>query len=163
MQTCYSILDFRAVIKHAYYGTSTEMGGVFCDETGRKFPDWRAAAQGFISRYIEPILLNNTPRNLLVAHDMGHEFRSAFFPEYKAKRKEVVKSPVEVEHCEKLSNWAKALLAALGATQLGVKGVEADDVIAWLCERIAFPKEVYTVDADLLQLCNDATIVYLKG
>lgn len=160
--TSYAILDFKATVKHSYYG-ATCPEAIFCEATGRRFPRWETAAQGFISRYIEPVLNDTTARNLIVAHDMGTEYRSALFPDYKARRKVAEKSPVEIEQVEKLYDWAKRFLAALGATQIGVKGVEADDVIAWLCQRITYPKSVYTVDADLLQLCNDSTVVYLKN
>ncbi len=159
----YSILDFRAVVKHAYYGAS-DPEAIFCEETGRRFANWQVAAAGFISRYIEPMITQDgSPRNLLVAHDMGREYRSAIYPDYKGKRDEIKRSPIEVEQCDKLFDWAKKFLTALGATQLGVRGVEADDVIAWLCQRITEPKAVFTVDGDLLQLCDDKTIVYLKG
>ena len=161
--TSYSILDFRAVVKHAYYGAS-DPEAIFCEETGRRFPTWQCAAQGLISRYIEPIIQQGgSPRTLIVAQDMGKDYRSAIYPEYKAQRANVVKSPIEVEQCNLLFDWAKKFFSAIGATQIGVKGVEADDVIAWLCQRITYPKAVYTVDADLLQLCNDSTIVYLKN
>lgn len=158
----YSILDFRAVIKHAYYGAN-DPEAVFCEEVGRRFPHWEVAAAGFISRFVEPVIASGgSPRNLLVAHDMGRDYRTAVFPEYKANRAEAKHSPFELEQLDKLFDWAKRFLEAVGATQLGVKGVEADDVIAWLCERITEPKEVRTVDGDLLRLCNDQTIVYLK-
>lgn len=161
--TSYSILDFRAVVKHAYYGAS-DPEAIFCEETGRRFPTWQCAAQGLISRYIEPIIQQGgSPRTLIVAQDMGKDYRSAIYPEYKAQRANVAKSPIEVEQCNLLFDWAKKFFSAIGATQIGVKGVEADDVIAWLCQRITYPKAVYTVDADLLQLCNDSTIVYLKN
>lgn len=161
--TSYSILDFRSVVKHSYYG-SDDPEAIFCEKTGRRFPTWQCAAQGFISRYIEPILANGgSPRELLVAHDMGRDYRSALFPDYKKPKSPEEKSPVEVEQLEKLFDWAKNFLSAIGATQIGVKGVEADDVIAWLCQRIQYPKSVYTVDADLLQLVNDTTVVYLKN
>lgn len=161
--TSYAILDFRAVVKHAYYGAS-DPEAIFCEETGRRFATWECAAQGLLSRYVEPIIQQGgSPRTLIVAQDMGRDYRTALFPEYKAQRANVVKSPIETEQCNKLFDWAKKFFAALGATQIGVKGVEADDVIAWLCQRITYPKAVYTVDADLLQLCNDSTIVYLKN
>lgn len=162
--TSYAILDFKAVVKHTYYG-ATCPEPLFCELTGRKFPRWQTAAQSFITRYLEPILANTTARNLIVAHDMGMDYRKALFPGYKASRgaKADERSPIEIEQIDKLYSWTKRFLANLGATQIGVQGVEADDVIAWLCERLTYPKDVYTVDADLLQLCNDTTVVYLKN
>lgn len=158
----YAILDFNAVIKHTYYGCD-DREAIFCEQTGRRFATWKAAANSFLSRYLEPILLETSPRFLWVAHDMGSEYRKAIYPEYKANRAKVERSPVEEEQLEHLKKWAKNLFTAIGATQIGVKGVEADDVIAWLCAGMTDAKSVYTVDGDLVQLANDKTIVYLKG
>lgn len=161
--TSYAILDFRAVVKHAYYGAD-DPESIFCETSGRRFATWQCAAQGFISRYIEPFITQDgSARTLLVAHDMGRDYRTSIFPDYKGQKSKTEKSPIEVEQCDKLIAWAKRFLTAIGSTQIGVKGVEADDVIAWLCQRITYPKAVYTVDADLLQLVNDTTIVYLKN
>lgn len=159
----YSILDFKAVIKHAYYGAS-DPEAMFCEETGRRFAHWEVAAVGFINRYLEPIIVQGgSPREIIVAHDMGRDYRVGIYPAYKANRDESKKSPIETAQLDALIEWAKHFLTAIGTTQIGVKGVEADDVIAWLCERITEPKAVYTVDGDLLQLCNDQTVVYLKN
>lgn len=158
----YTILDFKAVIKHAYYGCD-DREAIHCEETDRRFATWQAAALGFLDRYILPLLEEgNSTRHLITAHDMGRDYRTAVYSGYKAKRAERVRSPVEIEQLDKLETWAKQFLASIGSTQIGVKGVEADDVIAWLCQRITDPKTVRTVDADLLQLANDNTIVYLK-
>lgn len=158
----YAILDFKAVIKHTYYGCD-DKEALFCEQTGRRFATWKAAANSFISRYIEPILTETSPRFLWVAHDMGRDYRKAIYPDYKANRDKVERSPIEVEQIQLLEVWAKRFLTALGATQIGVKGVEADDVIAWLCQGISEYKSVYTVDGDLVQLANDKTTVYLKN
>lgn len=160
--THYSILDFRACVKHSYYGAKCSEA-IYCEATGRSFARWETGAQDFISRYLQPILTDNSARAMIVAHDMGREYRTAIYPGYKLKTEKDAPSPVEAEQVEKLMTWCKRTLAALGATQIGVKGVEADDVIGWLCQNITYPKDVYTVDADLLQLVNDQTVVHLKG
>lgn len=162
MDTQYEILDFKAVVKHSYYGC-TDAEAIYCEDTDRRYPTWKAAANGFLDRYILPILEDGSPRNLLIAHDMGRDYRKAVYADYKKNRDDKVVSPIETEQVNKLMDWAKKFLAAFGATQIGVPGVEADDVIAWLCQRISYPKVVRTVDADLIQLVNDKTIVYLKN
>jgi len=139
----YTILDFKAVTKHSYYGCD-DPEGVFCEVAGRRFAGWKAAANSWLDRYIVPALENSGRRNLLVAHDMGRDFRKAIFPEYKANRDKREVSPIEKENLDQMYTWAKKFLSALGATQIGVKGVEADDVIAWLCQGIIGPKAVYT-------------------
>ena len=162
MNDYYDILDFKATIKHSYYGCDNKEAH-FCETTDRYFPDWKAGALSWLSRYILPVIENASPRTLLAAQDMGRAYRTAIFPEYKSSRSKKEKSPVEQEQLRKLETWAKQLLSAIGATQIGVDGVEADDVIAWLCQNISYPKSVYTVDMDLLQLVDDKTILYLKN
>ena len=44
--TSYAILDFKAVVKHSYYGASTERDAIYCEKTDRRFPRWQTAAQG---------------------------------------------------------------------------------------------------------------------
>ena len=116
-----------------------------------------------LERYYDAWFESGSPRNLIICHDMGREYRTRRFPGYKDKGlKEEDKSEVEMQQIEELQKWAKAFFSAVGATQIGVEGVEADDIIAWLCQGIDDPKQIFTVDVDLLQLVNDNTMVYLK-
>lgn len=157
----YNIFDFDAVIQHSYYGAKGDYSDtLICPDTQEKVLKWEAAAYGFISRYIEP-LPNFT--HLLVTRDMGIEYRKAVFPEYKQHRKNVERSPLEKEQINLLKTWAQRLLAAIGATQIGVEGVESDDIIAWLCQAEDFYAVVHTVDGDLVQLASDKVQVNLKG
>jgi len=160
-----NIIDFRAVVKHAYYGAD-KSEGIHCEKTDRKFPLWQTGASGVLTRVVRSIIESgDSPRTLIVVHDMGQEYRKGLFAGYKGQKEKKAenKSPVEMEQIEELYAWAKKFFAAIGATQIGVKGVEADDVIAWICERVPGAKTVWTVDADLLQLVNGETAVYLKG
>lgn len=163
--TPYNIFDAKAVMKHAFYsGATQDPEGYICDVTGRAVCSWQYAAQKFLERYADAFHGDmGSPRQLLVAHDMGREYRTALFDGYKKKRDERERSPIEDEQVAKLETWIKKFLSAIGATQIGVQGVEADDVIAWLCQNIEYPKIVHTVDEDLLQLANDNTLIMLKG
>lgn len=159
------IIDFRACVKHAYYGARDEEAHL-CPETGRRYPHWQVAAADFLTRYIRPILESGgSPREIIVAHDMGRVFRTAAYADYKgqASKLDENKSPFEIEQYTLLMGWAKKFFTAIGATQIGVQGVEADDVIAWICNAIDGPKNVYTVDEDMLVLVDDDTIVTLKN
>lgn len=159
----YNIVDFKAVMKHSFFSGQDDEA-LYCEDTDKRVNTWRFAAQRFLERYQDLLFGDDTtPRHLLVAHDMGHEYRSAVFEGYKQKRREQEKSEIELEQLDKLYSWVKSFFAALGATQIGVEGVEADDIIAWLCQGLQGPKQVFTVDADLLQLVNEKTLVYLKG
>lgn len=159
----YSILDFNAVTKHCFYSPA-DGDKVFCEETLKSFNSWKTAAQVFVTRYLyNNILDQSNPRHIIACHDRGHDYRTALFEPYKAKRKTRQASQVETEQYGYFRDWMKQLLAAIGATQIAFDGVEADDIIAWLCKKIPDSKSVYTVDADLLQLCEyKNTAVYLK-
>lgn len=159
----YSILDFNAVTKHCFYSPA-DGDKVFCEETLKSFNSWKTAAQVFVTRYLcNNILDQSNPRHIIACHDRGHDYRTALFEPYKAKRKTRQASKVETEQYGYFRDWMKQLLAAIGATQIAFDGVEADDIIAWLCKKIPDSKSVYTVDADLLQLCEyKNTAVYLK-
>jgi DNA polymerase I-like protein with 3'-5' exonuclease and polymerase domains/5'-3' exonuclease len=158
------IIDFRATVKHAYYGVSDKT--LHCVKLDRKFAEWEAAAGDFLTRYLRPMLeQGSSPREMVIAHDAGRAYRTGIYPAYKGQKekKDENKSPVEIEQYKLLMNWAKRFFAALGATQLFVEGVEADDLIAWICQMVKGPKDIRTVDEDMLQLVDADTIVTLKN
>lgn len=158
------INDFRATVKHAYYGCSDKE--LHCAKVDRRFATWQSAAADFLTRYIRPILEEGgSPREMIVAHDAGRAYRTGIFPAYKGQKEKLDenKSPIEIEQYKLLMVWAKSFFSALGATQMFVEGVEADDLIAWLHQMVEGPKVIRTVDQDILQLVDDDTIVYLKG
>lgn len=160
--TPYNIIDFRAVLKHSFY-SGKDQEAMVCPDTDRDVNHWHYGVVRFLERYADVIVGGMaSPRQTLVAHDMGRDYRTMLFPSYKAARAKREKSALEDEQLDKMSKWMKEFFAAWGATQVGVKGVEADDVIAWLCQGIRYPKQVFTVDADLLQLVEEDCIVYLK-
>jgi DNA polymerase I-like protein with 3'-5' exonuclease and polymerase domains/5'-3' exonuclease len=158
------IIDFRACVKHAYYGVSDKT--LHCTKLDRRFADWQAGAADFLTRYIRPILeKGGSPREMLVAHDAGKAYRLGIYPQYKgqAAKDDKNKSPIEVEQYKELMIWAKKFFSALGATQMFVEGVEADDLIAWVCGAVPGPKDVSTVDEDMLQLVSQDTQVIIKN
>ena len=158
------IIDFRATVKHAYYGVSDKT--LHCVKLDRKFAEWEAAAADFLTRYIRPMLEQGaSPREMLVAHDAGKAYRLGLYPAYKGQKekKDENKSPIEIEQYKLLMAWAKRFFSALGATQMFVEGVEADDLIAWVCQMVKGAKDIHTVDEDMLQLVDGDTIVTLKN
>ena len=157
----YTIFDFNAVTKHSYFGQKGRTTDtMLCPTTGEEVVHWQAAVNDFLVRYMADV---DNPRRLLVAHDMGTAYRTAFHPEYKNKPTSSEQSPLEKEQITKTRTWIKSFLAALGATQIGVEGVEADDVIAWICQGQGISAFIHTVDADMLQLVGPNTAVSLKG
>lgn len=160
----YHLIDFRAVVKWAYYG-GDKTGAIHCEATDRHFPEWQVGASGVLTRIMRRIIESGEgPRQTIVVHDMGKSYRAGLYPKYKVDdKREQQKSPIEIEQIDLLFAWAKKWFMAFGATQIGVQGVEADDVIAWLRQGIQGPVTIHTVDADLLRLVDDETCVYLKN
>lgn len=158
----YHVIDFKAIAKWAYYGATKDL---HCEKTDRYFAQWEAGASGILTRVMRRIFeQGDSLRDIIVAHDMGHKYRSGIFPEYKkqASKDPENKSPIEVEQLDKLYVWAKQFFGAMGVMQIGVKDVEADDVIAWLRQGLEGPMTIHTVDGDMVALADDETVVYLK-
>jgi DNA polymerase I-like protein with 3'-5' exonuclease and polymerase domains/5'-3' exonuclease len=147
------ILDFRAVLHHSYHiGTDPEAITTALDN------DINTAAYGFnqmMERYALPLLEHHAPIDILIAHDDGTDYRTQILPEYKKTKKRTEQDPEEKLEQKKLGDMMKRFWAAIGCTQAKVKGVEADDIIAYFCENLKDPIHIYTVDADLLQLQGD--------
>lgn len=160
----FNVIDYRSALKHAYYGCESKM--LSCEKTGRKYAEWHAAAPDLLTRYLLPILESEgSLRHTIVVHDMGNQFRKDIYPQYKgqASKKDENKSPIEIEQVKLLDTWAKLVFRHLGITQIGVNGVEADDVMAWIAQGVEEAKgtvTIYTTDQDMLQLVSDAVAVH---
>jgi DNA polymerase I-like protein with 3'-5' exonuclease and polymerase domains/5'-3' exonuclease len=156
------LIDHKAIMKHSYYGAH-DQEGVYSEMRGGKLvPTAEFAFGSYLQRYIEPLLSEFAPRQIIICHDMGRDYRSRLHPEYKGKRDQIEKCEVEQEELNKLHKYLTEFFKRSGIMQVGVKGVEADDVIAYLAGNLKGQKLVYTVDADLLALVNEDTFVYLK-
>lgn len=159
------LLDFSAVINHCI--NSGEGAEFEYDEiSGRKVNSAEHGFSVFIEEYINPMLEIARPDQIIVAHDGGIDYRQYIFPEYKAKRlkKKLEESSGEgARQLERCKTLCKQFMASLGITQAHVKGVEGDDLLAYMCQGLRGKKRVYTVDADLLQLCDKDTQVFLKN
>ena len=155
------ITDHKAIMKHSYHG-ARDQEGYFSVVRGKQVATAEFAFASYMQRYMEPLLSEFAPRQIIVAHDMGRDYRTRLHPEYKAKRATVEKCEIEEEEISKLHKSLTEFFKRAGIMQVGVKGVEADDVIAHLAGGLKGHKLVYTVDADLLALVNSDTFVYLK-
>ena len=144
------LLDARALMHHSYnIGTDPEAVTTALDN------DINTAIYGFnkfMERYMLPILETHAPIDILVCHDDGTDYRTKILPEYKQTKSRKDKDPEERLEQTKLMDMMKRYWAAIGCTQAKVAGVEADDLIAYCCQKFKDPIHIYTVDADLLQL-----------
>ena len=155
------LIDHKAIMKHSYYG-ARDQEGIYSQVKGKLVPTAEYAFASYLQRYIEPLLGEFAPRQIIVCHDMGRDYRTRLHPEYKGNRDKVEKCEVEEAELNKLHKYLTEFFKRSGIMQVGVKGVEADDVIAHLAGNLKGQKLVYTVDADLLALVNEDTFVYLK-
>lgn len=162
----WAILDYNAVVKHCM-GMGNDPDCVYGSVTGRDINSAEHTFRVFVENYFISILDSGfTPRQILVAHDDGHEYRSSLLPAYKAKR-DARKSdgstdPEIKEQFDKANKLIKPFLAYMGCTQAQVPGVEGDDIVAYFC-KLPGIKHVFTVDADLLALTDDQTMIVMKG
>jgi len=155
MTESWAILDLRGLVLHCFnFGTDPDAEG-----KGLTTPGY--TVDRFIQQYLDPIL-DLVPLNKIIAvNEGGNEFRKRLYPEYKANRKP---SEPELKAAHVASMQAvQELLKALGVVQCQAKGIEADDVIAYLCGNLPGTKLVYTVDQDMIALVNTDTHVFLKG
>lgn len=147
----YVLLDIKGLVRHAYHiGTDPE-GVIGEDEKQYNSAGWGLSKLLETYRLFEDI----PPRKLIAVWDGGNDYRRLIWPEYKAKRAAKAKDidPINKEQIDRLDANVVGMLRALGATQVVVPGVEADDVIAMLCQQMKTNTLiVHTVDADLLAL-----------
>ena len=116
------------------------------------------ALYGFVSM-INKIIEEENPVYMLVAFDMGKNFRKDLYKEYKDGRKE---TPNELKM---QFPYAKKILEAMGIKYIEKENYEADDIIGTLSKRVLKDPEyealIVSSDRDLLQLINEQVEVKL--
>lgn len=126
---------------------------------------------GFL-RSVKSLIRDAKPTRCIVVWDGkgGSQKRRGIYAEYKAGRKPRVnreydfgESP-EQSHRDLQAQYAKAkaYTELLGITQIEIEGIEADDVIGYLCRSVYqdTDKVVVSTDRDFLQLVDRHTLVY---
>ncbi|MCK5017441.1 MAG: hypothetical protein KAS32_10275, partial [Candidatus Peribacteraceae bacterium] len=84
-------------------------------------------------------------------------FRRKMYKEYKGKRKP--KAPEQTEQFNLLVKMAKETMLGLGAQSVVQHGMEADDVLAYLSEKLEGDMMILSKDGDMLALINDRVSV----
>lgn len=153
------VLDIKGLLMHSYHSGKDPEPVRGSD--GKSINTAGYGLEVFVNRYLEPILAGFTPIDIIAAWDGGNAFRKSVFPDYKKQREadREQEDKTQRNELDRLLDLAKKLLANLGAINMYVDGVEADDVIALLCEKMPGSLMIYTVDADLLQLSSEKVIV----
>ncbi|TVQ64604.1 MAG: DNA polymerase I [Phycisphaerales bacterium] len=140
------IIDGHAQLFRAFHAIRTPMSSPVTKEPTN-------ATFGFVGMLLK-ILRVYRPDHLLVVIDASGDrgtFRSEIYPEYKANRDEPPQTlEVQTERCV-------SLLRAMGAPVLGIEGVEADDTIATVVDRLLRERpdvriRIVSKDKDLQQL-----------
>jgi len=153
----YSLLDLRGLILHALHSGSDPdarlIDGKFVNSPAH-------CVINFLDRHLLPITEFHRLNNIVAVRDAGNEYRKAIYPDYKAHRKAISPAMQDAVNCAQQA--VGRLLDGLGIPSVWVPGVEADDVIAHLCQSLSASETLVTVntrDADLIQLVNDTTLV----
>lgn len=96
--------------------------------------------------------------SVIPCYDAGGNFRKKLDDTYKGNREKA-----SIEHYADMSLLKEEVLPTLGFSPVGVKGWEADDIIATISRNSPAYREIHilTVDADLLQLVGNRVKVIL--
>jgi 5'-3' exonuclease len=154
------LLDLRGLVLRAYHS------GVDPDAYPVEGRPVNTAAYGldvFIDRYLKPVLTYAQPLDIIAVHDAGNEYRRALYPDYKLKRREKLAGEFEKQQADLLMRLVRDLLAQLGCLQVYCEKTEADDVVAYLVEKLHGNKAIYTVDEDLVQLATPDGVTVFRG
>lgn len=147
------LVDGNNLIFRSYYATA--YSGSFM-KNSKDFPT--NALYG-LTNMINKIIKEENPEYMVVAFDVGKNFRHDKYEDYKAGRKAM---PDELRMQFPL---AKEILKAMGITVVEKENYEADDIIGTFVKKALEDKDfnstVVSSDKDLLQLINYETDVKL--
>jgi DNA polymerase-1 len=103
------------------------------------------------------------PRSVICCNDIGKcKKRLELFPEYKANRVGTLdEATYENLHWQK--ERFKELLNYLPVKFIGIDGIEADDIIGYLCKVLKGRKVIISNDRDFIQCIDDETELYLPN
>lgn len=120
----------------------------------------------FMDLVVFPMLQEFSPRNIIAVWDHPDPtMRHLMYSEYKKRpsKNPKLKSALRVSLEQETYDRCREVLTGLGVTSAILPGVEADDIIAYICKNVRAEKTVWTVDDDLIQLVNDNTVVVSRG
>lgn len=147
------LVDGNNLIFRSYYATAAT-GNLMVNS--KNYPT--NALYGF-TNMINKIIEEEKPTFMVVAYDIGKNFRNEKYKEYKAGR-----SATPNELIIQL-NKSKELLDAMGIKHIELENYEADDIIGTLSKMALDDKDfiatIVSSDKDLLQLINEEVEVKL--
>lgn len=140
------LVDGNNLMFRSYFATAYS-GSIMRNSKGQA----TNALYGFVSM-INKIISEEKPAYMVVAFDIGKNFRHEKYGEYKAGRNE---TPDDLKSQMPL---ARTILDAMGIKHLELEGYEADDIIGTLAKEADLDPEydalIISSDHDLLQLIS---------
>ena len=160
------IFDANGLLHHAYNAAKNSEFPEH-ENDGSETPSARDGLAAFMDKFLAHALDLVPGRRIFAVWDGGSEYRKQIFSGYKEKRhakreEDAAKEPVKFAQMAILKEKMKETLSAIGACQLELGGVEGDDVIAYLVQKLPEQKVIYTTDADMLVLSGPNVSVFLK-
>ena len=147
------LVDGNNLLFRSYYATAYS-GNIMRNKEG--FPT--NGLYGFVNM-MNKIIMEEKPKYIMVAFDIGKTFRHEEYEDYKDGR---VAMP---EDLKLQFPVAKKILNAMGITYLEKEGYEADDIIGTFAKAVDNNKDfiatIISSDRDLLQLISDEVEVKL--
>lgn len=150
------LIDGNNIIMRAFHTPS----GDLCTKEGIPTGSMRGFLNS-LKTYIEKF---PETTKVVVAWDKGRsKWRKAFYPDYKGNRNYSA-TPEDKEKFDALWNQidlVHELLPSLGVHSVRIQDTEADDIIAYICQKYKDEnKVIITSDKDMLQLIDKNTTVY---
>lgn len=115
-----------------------------------------------VMRMTRSLIKQFNPKVVVIAWDGGKsKERLAVYPDYKANR--LSRDPAMREHIVRQVSICQSLFDTLPVRQLKIDGVEADDIIGLLCEKLKGEKVILSNDTDFVQLVDKDVSLYLPN
>lgn len=150
------IVDGHSLAYRCFYALKNSPTGLITDKIGTPI----TITSGFL-RSLSLLLAKHKPTHLAIAFDSaGETWRHRLYPEYKGNRH---KDPDEQELIQVDIRNLQAILREKEIRACKISILEADDIIATICDRLHSDTEnddnlqivISTADKDLLQLVDD--------
>lgn len=156
------LLDLRGLVLHAYYAGVAD-DTIRDPKTGDKVRTSRLGVDNFLRMYLDPILANHAPVNVVaVLEGANHNARRRNMEStYKNKPSQDQDNELVNQQKDEALQIVQKVLLGLGCILVKAPACEADDVIALIVERTPGPKIIYTKDQDLLALHKEGEVAII--
>jgi len=149
MDVKYLMVDGNNLLYRAHFATTLN------DKKGRPV----SGTMG-VMRMTRKLISRFRPQRTIIAWDEGKsQERLQLYPEYKANR--AARDPVMKANIVRQMKDCQRMFYNLPVRQVLVNGIEADDIIGILCEKLKGRKVILSNDQDFVQLVSKSVSLYL--